>query len=286
MSKANILLDATMLDMFQLCETRFNYRFNHNKVTIIKAEPLDKGTLVHLGLESYYNGIKTNQPYSIRLTTMEETVRAAGIESDLDVETVSNILAVLRNNVEYWKAADERLEILEVEQPFSYVLHEDDDLRIIMTGKIDLLVNDHPHYQSIPYDHKSYSRDYPARRLTNQFQNYAYACSSNYLFVNKIGFQTSLKSDQKFKRVPLSYDPMILSQWKDNVVKTVNRYINCVATNSYEMNLTSCDKYNRQCEYYEVCDSSGQEAKLYKLNSNFNTAEPWDVSAVLKGKEE
>jgi hypothetical protein len=100
-----------------------------------------------------------------------------------------------------------------------------------------------------------------------------------------VGLQTSLKPEEKFKRIPLSYDPVILNDWKQNVTKVImHHYLACIANDYYPMNFTSCFKFNRKCEYYEVCDSSGQEARLFKLESDFVTVSPWDVTARLVKK--
>lgn len=284
-NKINVVLDATMLDTFQSCPAKFNYRFNHNKTTVVKAKPLDRGTLVHSALEAYYGSLKgTPNNWHEAMERMKQALAAYSIESDLPVEDINRAYEVLYESCVRWRDRDLRFEILEVEKSFAYLLHEDENLRIVMIGKIDLLVNFEStgsFYENCPIDHKTYERDFPLKRLGNQFCNYANATKSNYLFVNRIGFQTSIKPEIKHKFIPLSFDPIFLKQWEQNTIRIVQDYVACHADNSWPMNLTSCDKFNRLCEYYEVCDSSGQEAKFYKLNANFNTAEVWDVSQSL-----
>jgi hypothetical protein len=283
MSKVNIVLDATMLDTFLSCPAKFNMRFNLNRVTPSKAVPLDRGDLVHFGLEHYYQ-VLHKIGYDKALELLIQKVRERAIEeSDLEPEEWSRIIDVLIEHCQHWRYKDESLEILQVEQAFSYVLHEDDDIRIIMIGKIDLLVNDGD-YRNTPYDHKTYSREFPVHRKTNQFCNYAYATGSNYLIVNRIGLQTSIKPAIKHKRIPLSYDPLFLEQWRQNVIKWCNFYLDCAANNDWPLNDTSCDKFNRLCEYYEICDTSGNEGKIFKLETNFKVTEQWDVSKPLRGE--
>jgi hypothetical protein len=77
-----------------------------------------------------------------------------------------------------------------------YLLYEDDDIRIYMTGKIDLRVNTKG-YTNLPYDHKTFSRSSPVNQMSNQFKNYCTA-KSNYLIVNRIGLQKTLKPHDKF----------------------------------------------------------------------------------------
>jgi hypothetical protein len=282
MSKVNIVLDATMLDTFLLCPAKFNFRFNLNKVTEKKAVPLDRGDLLHYGLENYYS-VLHKVGYEKALDTLTEAVRFRAVnESDLDPEEWSRLIDVLLEHCKRWRFDDEAMEILTVEQAFSYVLFEDDDIRIIMIGKIDLLAKKYREYENVPFDHKSYSRDSPVHRKTNQFCNYAYATGSNYLFVNRIGLQTSIKPEVKHKRISLSYDPLFLEQWRQNVITWCRYYLECAGTGNWPLNDTSCDKFNRLCEYYEICDTSGNEGKIFKLEANFKTAEVWDVSKPLK----
>jgi len=291
MSKVNIVLDATMLDTFQTCACKFNYRHNLNKVTPDKATPLDRGSLVHDGNEAYYNALKSGEGWINAVQLAREAVQIKSKESNLEPAAISRIIDVLEEHYDYWKITDLNYEILAVEQPFMYCLHETDLYRIMMIGKIDLLVNDYQqnhHYENLVIDHKSYDREYPVRERTNQFLNYVNASGSNYLVVNKIGFQTSIPVEKKMKRIPLSYNDLMLEQWRANVIKWVELYMECVAEGVWPMNDTSCTKFNKICEYDEVCNSSGIEAKMYKLEMNFNTAEPWDVSKSLgldKGKE-
>jgi hypothetical protein len=282
MGKISIVLDASKYDMFLLCPCRFDYRYNKNKTKPTKAPQLDRGQLVHLANEVYYQGLKDGGSYQDCVTAALSKVREAGvIESDLEPEEISRIVDVMEEYYDYWRVEDENLIIHEVEQPFLYLLHEDDEVKIHFSGKIDLVYSNSKDRQQ-PMDHKSLDRESELLRNSNQFKNYVTALKHNYLTVNRIGFQKTLKPHEKFKRPPLTYDPYILEDWKQNVVKNVYHYLMCAVENSWPMNETSCDKFHRRCEYYEVCDASGQEAKLYKLNTHFITVEPWDVTKVLR----
>jgi hypothetical protein len=276
----DIVLDATMLDTFVSCPQKFDLRFNKNKTSPAKATPLDKGDLIHKGNEEYYKMLSIGESFSKALEAAINGYNVATIDSELEPGDVTFLRKVMIENLTYWKDTDARLEVLGIEEPIAYQLHEDENLRITMIGKIDLLVRD-PKLGVIPMDHKTYSRDFPVHRKTNQFCNYANAMNSSYLMVNRIGLQTSLPPEKKHRRLPLSYDPLFLQQWKQNVIKWAYFYVQCAADNSWPLNDTSCDKYMRLCEYYPVCDSSGQEAKTYKLNVDFKTSEKWDVAKSL-----
>lgn len=294
-SKVNIILDMSKFDLFLMCQYRYYIRYVLEKTSDSKKnESLDRGSLIHEGMDRYYSLLAQGVRFQDRVHEGIMKMRSFAADpsnSDLDLEEIDHLVNVFQQNVEYWRFEDEHLDILLVEQPFAFVLFEDDYVRIIISGKIDLLVNvpaigGRAGYTNLPIDHKTFSRSFETHRLTNQFQCYASAVNSNYLLVNKIGLhkldgKSPMPPEEKFIRVPLSYDKAILEDWKQNVLQVIqDEYFQCLATGRWHQNMTSCDKFNRRCEYFQVCDSSGQEAKLWKLN-NLGPASPWDVTAKL-----
>lgn len=280
-------MSASGIDLFQLCEARYDMRQNQNKILpmIQKASSLDKGTLAHEGLEVYFNMLKAGAHYNDRMQATLMKIREVSSNpeiSNADTDEINSILIAVEESCDFWRAEDDNLIIHAVEAPFDYVLYEDEYVRIVISGKIDLLcdipaIGRSAGYNNIPFDHKTYGREFPTYRLSNQFTNYVIATNSNYLIVNKIGLQKKLKAAEKHKRIPLSFDPLIKQQWKDNIIKMVlEQYLTCVTTGNWKMNFTSCFKFNRLCEYYEVCDSSGDDAKKFKLENNYIEGKPWD----------
>ena len=279
--KVNIILDTSKIDLFETCPARYNFRHNLNKTLplIHKAKALDKGSLAHGGLEVYYKMLGEGVAYPERMQATLMKIRELGSNADTsnsEPEEVNEILQAVEQSCDYWRAEDENsLEILNVETPFAYVLFEDDSIRIIISGKIDLLVNFHgighnASYDRLPIDHKTFSRDSAILRKSNQFINYCSAVESNYIIINRIGLQKSLKAEEKFKRIPISYDPIYIASWRDNLTKMLlNEYLTAVANEAWVEKPTSCNKFNRLCEYYSICDSSGEEAKKNKLENEF-----------------
>lgn len=284
MSRINIVLDATMLSTFKVCPAKFAMRFNQNKTTPILAKPLDKGILVHVGMEHYYKALQAGKTWNEAVDAGLVATRIAITSSDLSMEDSTRVLAVLDETYKRWRIEDLSWTIVAVEQAFSFVLYEDEKFRFIIIGKIDLVLSNNQ-YTNLPLDHKTYERDFPLSRLKDQFIIYSYVLGSNFLLVNRIGFQTSIPPEKKHKRVPLSYDPIFFAQWKKDTIEWFYRYYDCVLNDYWPLNDTSCEKFNRQCEYLPICETSGEENKVYKLEANFKTAEPWDVSKSLAAKE-
>jgi len=283
--KLNMIMDISQFDTFRMCERKYNYRYRMLRHPIQKAGPLDRGTLVHLAAETYYQDIKDGVNYYDAVTKALSAVRSAGIDTDLEVDDILRVIDVMEEYFDYWRVADQQFQIVDVEKSFLYLLHETDDWRFYLSGKIDLIITDN-NYTNLPLDHKSFDRAFPTGRMSNQFKNYVNALESNYLLVNKIGFQKTVPTHEKFTRVPLSFDHLYLQQWKTNVIACVEHYVNCLADDYWPMNETSCDKFNRKCEYYDVCDSSGKEAVEHKLATMFIQGEPWDVTQTLKKTSE
>lgn len=290
--KLNIILDASKIDLFETCPQRYNFRYNHNKVQgANKTEALDKGSLVHEGFGVYFTELSKETKYDDRMQLSLNKIREISSnpdQSNLDPDDVEVLLKAFEESCDFWRSEDENcLTILAVEQPFANLLYEDDIVRLILSGKIDLLTNfrglgRNASYQNLPFDHKTFSRDSPIHRKSNQFINYCNAVESNYLIVNRVGLQKSLKAEEKYKRIPLSYDPIYIQDWKDNLTKMLlNEFMTCAAENYWPEKPTSCNKFNRLCEYYSICDSSGHEAKNIKLEQNYVYSEVWDVTAGL-----
>jgi hypothetical protein len=296
--KVNIVLDASKIDLFETCPARYNFRHNHNKGLPIvqKAKALDLGTLAHEGLGVYFTALSRGEHYNDRMQAClmkMRSIAADPTQSNSEPEEAQRLFRAVEESCDYWRAEDENcIEVLNVEQPFAYVLYEDDTVRIIISGKIDLLCNfrgigRNSSYERQPIDHKTFSRDGVVLRKSNQFINYCVAVDSNYLVVNRIGLQNpNVKNpkpiEERFVRLPLSYDPIYKQDWKDNLTKMLlNEYLGCIAEDSWPEKPTSCNKFNRLCEYYNICDSSGQDAKDNKLENEYIEQEVWDVTKNL-----
>jgi len=209
MSKLNIVMDMSQYDMFLVCAYRYRNRYKLNLSSPVRNDALDRGTLIHYACETYYQCLKDGVKYHDAVAAALLKLKTAfTFESELDTNEASHLIDTMEQYFDHWRVADQQFEILGVEESFMYLLYEDDDMRIYLAGKIDLRIRDNK-YENLPYDHKSFSRSGPVNGLSNQFKNYAAVCNSDYLIVNKIGLQKTLKPHEKFLRVPVTYDHLI-----------------------------------------------------------------------------
>jgi len=286
MSKINIVFDATEIDTFCACPFKYYIRFVHNKVEQVKNPYLDRGDLMHHGKEAYYNAIRLNLPWETAVDKglREIRIRAAEV-SDLSPDDITHNLNVFEENVKRWKHWDVSVRIDAVEEAFIFVLYEDEMFRIVCKGKIDLLFSN-DRYIRCPMDTKTYERDYPVIRWRNQFMLYAIAVNSNFLFVDRVGMhkldgKKPKKAEEKHTRIPLSFDPLIKGQWKNNIIKWAMQLYDCHTNNDWPQNLVACTAYGKLCVYLDICDTSGIENQKQKLNT-FKDEKPWDVTATFK----
>src|SRR5215471_4332111 len=125
MSKVNIVFDMTKFDLFQLCPARFNYRHDLNIGLPNKSERLDRGSLVHVGCEVYYQALMERKHYDDAVGMALSKIREAGvISADLDNGLIARVIDVMEEYFDYWRIADQGYEIIVVEQPFMFLLHE------------------------------------------------------------------------------------------------------------------------------------------------------------------
>ena len=291
MAKTNIVFSASSLNLWEWCECKYNYAHIMRKTLPPdqKPLPLDRGTLGHIGMELYFNQLSEGVHYNDRMHNVLYKIKEVASDpakSNIDIsEELPILLSNFEQSCEFWRFEDEHFEILAVETPFDYILFEDEWIRIIISGKVDLLVNKPgmgggASYVNLPYDHKFVTRDFPVDRTDNQFINYAEVTKSNYLIVNKIGLQKTLKPEEKFKRIPLSFDSLFIEQWKENVIRTIiDKYLPARLRHHYPMRFSNCRKFGRLCEFHPVCNSSGEDAKRFKLESQYTEREPWDKYA-------
>src|SRR5204862_6305778 len=94
-------------------------------------------------------------------------------------------------------------------------------------------------------DHKSSSRRGTPSGLDNQFLGYCWALDVNNLVINKIGFQKTLKNEDKFERHVKSYSKELLDEWRVNSIRSaIELYCSMkdVSELAKQKDYTSCGK--------------------------------------------
>lgn len=288
MSQDILAIDSQVLNMYQMCPRKAKYYFVEGARPMVKEEAFDRGGLLHEMLKMHYNGIKGDWEFMKDYTNIEppysyeDVMRLSidygnlkSIESDLPIEECQVVVNTYREYATYYKG-EQWLPIL-VERPFSVILYEDQNLKVLYEGVTDLVTT-----TSI-VDHKSSKRRGEPHDLSYQFMGYCWALGINNLVVNKVGFQKTLKEKDKFERYTKSYPKSLIEEWRESAIDIALRLhydLNHLDLMEKKTNLTSCDKY-AGCIFTAVCKTE-PEARSWKLQSNFILGQKWEPAKELE----
>lgn len=286
--KTIYVVDSQILNSIQDCSRKTNYSFGQNLEPIAKPDYFEKGDLLHQMLAEYYILRKFRGRWNINKKTHADIVeictkvgRRAAVKMSLEVQVVEEVITTFRQYCTY-TANDGWDRIIATESVASKIMYEDEEMIILYQGKIDLLFELTGNHL-MPVDHKSSSRRGRPHYLSNQFQGYCWLLGVNNIIINKIGFQKTLKDNERFERHTLSYPPELLEEWKENAIYWIKKYIAESESSFWPPNYTSCDKYSG-CQYEEICRQTS-DARKYKLIQLFQERkEKWDVGE-FKGKQ-
>lgn len=169
---------------------------------------------------------------------------------------------------------------LEVEVVKREVLYEDDDIRVMWKAKLDLTVDTN---QGIfPTDHKTMKQRRDSSVLNNQFKGQCLLMRTRQVIINKIGFQTSLKMEEKFTRPIMSYSADTLSEFQSEIIPhTAYKLLEYAESGYYPPtgHGVNCENKYGMCVFHEVCEADrGMRESI--LKNNFIVGPRWDPDNV------
>lgn len=268
--KTTIIMSGSSTNAIQSCATKDNYENVMLLRPLVSAEVLDRGTLMHKVLEVYYKFIRSSLPDPVNAAIIAG--RKLAVELDLEITSSEEVISHFIKYVEYWKG-DGWIPVF-VEESFSVVLYEDETLRILYEGTIDLVVDNVQSYRLV-VDHKTGSRNKLPLGLSNQFRGYALALENDTITINKVLFyKTEHKPEEIFRRYPISYTSRQLEEYRQNTIHWAMYRYELMKKKKENpdfllpMNLTSCDKYGK-CIFVPICDSVPGDAREYTIGSKY-----------------
>lgn len=283
MDRAIIAIDSTKLNAFQLCERKYDFVFNQSWAPLEKPDYLEKGDLIHQMLKPYYILRRSRSRWASNKRTHEDVIKAcmrigeyAAIQMQLHPDDVEETMFQFQEYCRFYEH-DGWDRIIAVEQAGSLVLYEDDKLCVIYEMKPDLVLQ--LDNGILPVDHKTAKQRKEPSRLANQFIGYCWGLHCNNITINKIGFQKTLKPNERFQRYTLSYPDDVIQEWLENTLDWVSRLLHNNERGYWPANLTSCDKW-AGCVFQTVCVKE-REAREYELRRRFEVSEKWDVGKGL-----
>lgn len=311
--KKNIVLDATVLTALMNCPRLADFRFNYNFQSIGgKSNSLECGSIVHTFLEFYYGsiikGLTRDKAEGHAFAAAEMYISGCKYCTDFKptdeipkplcghqvdqfpgtpntprvpdkdnprekyktgwqwvLDTCSQYLEFYRND--HWVP-------LEVEVVKGVVLYEDDEIRILWKAKLDVVMDNN---QGIyPVDHKTMKQRRDTISLNNQFTGQCLIMGTSNAFINKIGFQTSLKPEEKFERVPISFSKPRLIEWQSEILPYYGKLLLMYAETGYwPPNYTNCESKFGFCAFKGVCEAN-PDMREEELKLNFVVGKEWN----------
>jgi len=273
--KVVVKLDSQIANAIDLCAERYRLEHVLNRRPIKKGEALERGGVMHSMMGHYYRGkmegrtVKGEHNKLIDECVLIGRQEASMARFDLQQFEEEDLYTfkenILHHQYDGW-------EILSVEEPFTRVLFDSEDLMILWEGIIDLRIRDAKGVGGV-VDHKTEARKSTPFVLSNQFQGYSWAFDSQ-VIINKIGFQKTLENRERYRRIYITHEPALLEEWRQDIIRGVRRAIEWHRVDYFPRNRTSCDKYSG-CIFQQVCKAH-PAVREYKLQAYYIQDKAWD----------
>lgn len=163
---------------------------------------------------------------------------------------------------------------LEAEVVKRKVLYTDESMRIMWKAKLDLTVDTN---QGIyPCDHKTMKQRRDGNKMNNQFKGQCLVNNVQKVIINKVGFQTTLKPEEKFIRNVVSYSFNQLDEWQTTTLPYyAAMLITYNETGYWPPNYSNCEAKYGKCPFLSICESD-PGMRQEELQKNFVVGPKWD----------
>jgi len=283
----NVQVDSQVLSMLMSCPRKVDYVFNRHLVPISGvSKSILKGQLTHIGLHHYWSSIIAGDDYqTASIKGLDEAKKQSITFKNLDAEACLDVFQTLIQFFKYIQETSTWIPIFS-EQNFKFIAYEDPELklRVILTGRIDLGLKT-PQVPLIPVDNKTESERWFHSSLSNQYRIYALACGTRILGVQRIGFQKTLKPQDKFKMEMISFDPDALEEFRTVTLPYYCKQLLIYKEENYwPMNHSSCISGHFACIYSDKYDGGichvSREIREQKLERYYVIGEEWNPSEL------
>jgi hypothetical protein len=270
MGKKIFVIDSQFLGTMMQCPRKYHLEHILNLRPIKGYIPFERGWDIHYLMQEYYTAKMKNVSFKLKDTIND--VRVIAARQQIDLADLESLFIAFREYIELNK--NETWIPRTIEKVFVKTLYEDNELKIVYVGKIDLIVETNVGLAIV--DHKTYKRKYPVIKLNIQFAGYSWATGIPYLVVNKLGLQDSGKPEAKHYRVMLHYNKRDWEEFEEIAIFWAKQMIIRQEADFYEPNWSSCDKFGG-CVFRHICGNQ-PEVRESLIRRDFIVGEQWDVS--------
>lgn len=276
--KKNLILDSQILSSLMGCGRKTDYHFNHNLMPKNgKKGFFEMGSIVHTILENYYKniikGLTRQDAVGFALIAGQDYISTSGEVKNSTEEDIELTFDTMHQYFQYYK--NDSWTPLEVECVKGKVLYEDDEIRILYKAKFDLISD--TNQAILPVDHKTMKMRRDSLSLNNQFMGQCVLAGTRQMIINKVGFQKTLKPNERFTRSVVNYTFDRLLEWQSVILPYWSKiYLMYEESGYWPPNFTHCDKFG-YCIYKDACESD-RGLREESLANDFVVGKPWDIT--------
>ena len=135
-----------------------------------------------------------------------------------------------------------------------------------------------------PVDYKTMKQRKNVLSLNNQFRGQAILTKARTVIIEKIGWQATLKPEEKFTRQPISFSAAILAEQIETIVYYAKTLIALKETGYYPQRFTFCDKWGG-CMYRNICENDPNHRQAI-MDEKFMVTEQWDPANETKKEDD
>lgn len=303
--KQIVTLDSHKIRIYLICPEMYNIAHEQNlrKVNTFPVDEkhryMDKGTLVHKLMDTYYN-LRALNP---RMNAMEHGTAAlkffqstklfaqSGFSAEWETLVSQRFIQYIIKYSTFEYNPLIRNGVPSVEVGFAKKIYEDDNYIFIIDGRIDLLA--HADFGNFFIDHKTQERKSELYEQKIQFCTYSLATGFNYGGVNYFGLQKKYEEKETLRRDFFYIPQWKIEQFKGYIIEKVfkpiaerraedaRRRLSGVRKDQWEMSLNSCSgpDEKRRCELADICETEHVETRDLIKRQFFQVVpawSPWD----------
>lgn len=167
--------------------------------------------------------------------------------------------------LDFWK--NDSWVPLETEIVKGFIIYEDDEIKVMWKAKLDLTVDTNQGIYAI--DHKTMKQNRPTNTMNAQFMGQCLVMGTKSMFINKIGFQKTLKPEEKFLRTAMTYSSSRLHEFASETVPYYAKLLLMYSESEhFPPNFSHCENKYGNCPFYkDICSSDpGMREENIKLN--------------------
>lgn len=291
-------IDNSSLETFKTCARMWQYAKVQRRKRAGAEASLDFGKAIHAALETRYKQAGAAAPSDAVAAAMHAAIDTAYTGIDTPLEEWKT-LARANEIVDLYNAERqaEPFEVLAVEAPFAIPVGEVQGIRVLWTGRIDLLVR----WEGMVYvlDHKTMGQWSSGKGAefenSAQFKGYAWAMQEMHRLhgapfpervhgfcLNALVMRKPANSPRatvprnEFHRTRCFYSQERLEEWRSDMLEWVNTLMTQAARGYLPMNTKHCASFfGRNCPYLDCCTAPVEQRQLV-LGSDLYVDDTWN----------